>query len=817
LSLGTNLKYNTPYNFSYLRNDYKSYVKDYSTANGNGAVTNYNIFLFGIASDNFNTMLTENIGDDDTSSQYNQKIFFPPVLTSTANTTNNTNSSGPSIVQNSNNFQATDPKDGVTFTFPGTYKNDATSGFYFDIQNTKSGSDPLSNGKYGVWAALGVYGTTTTMANADTYIDEKVVLKIKKKGSSSYIGALERTSESNTTFSNGELINAGYSSWDNNISVDPGEYTVDFLLNGGIGDSLDICLPSFDPLGSVKPIGNVTCNGNNPTSGTLSGTPSDHSENTGNPQEHSTDPNALQTATAVTVAGITTIFKVSPEFIPVTGADSIHVNGFVRYEYYGTTEPSLKANRAGESVSVSLYDKTGKNIPGVGKVIPISSVTYNKDIPVNIVMPATLTGFNNKTSTAFTAADGPFKIKMADPGLGSVSDFLTVKTGSGNSVNTNQDPNPQTSNGVAADGSTVIFKMESVLLTTTTGSDNKEVSKIDFKGTITYEKAISSPTIKVNKLAGELYDDAGTKLRTMNVAFNSITPTTLGISGTFSNVSMIPVPATLKIWDKDSHAVSDGFTVEQVGGGGQVLMNGAQVPQTDAVLGKDGVNSVVFTIDPEYSNGKVSGTLRIEYKTKKPGTADSNISGGDVSVTLYNKSGAALKTINLGPVASGLVVFDQQSVPASFDFPSLNAADAPFTVKATEKNLNATSKVFSVPDAKVGGNNPDPDAEDDGEGTPPPSDNAKRTYLFNPLREGLDTIPKIVSALVKDIVIPIALPALALAIIWTGFLFVMARGNETKLTEAKRALKWTVIGGLIILGAYVIATALQQTLKDIVQ
>lgn len=90
-----------------------------------------------------------------------------------------------------------------------------------------------------------------------------------------------------------------------------------------------------------------------------------------------------------------------------------------------------------------------------------------------------------------------------------------------------------------------------------------------------------------------------------------------------------------------------------------------------------------------------------------------------------------------------------------------------------------------------------------------------RGVLKNPLP--FNTIPEVVNAFVKGIVIPIAIPLLGIAIMYTGFLFVQARGNETKLKEAKLALKWTLIGGAIILASYVIAEGLQATIKDIMK
>jgi hypothetical protein len=52
----------------------------------------------------------------------------------------------------------------------------------------------------------------------------------------------------------------------------------------------------------------------------------------------------------------------------------------------------------------------------------------------------------------------------------------------------------------------------------------------------------------------------------------------------------------------------------------------------------------------------------------------------------------------------------------------------------------------------------------------------------------------------------------ALAIIYCGFLFVFARGNSEKLTHAREALLWTIIGAAILLGALAIATMIQGTI-----
>ncbi|MCF7831854.1 MAG: TrbC/VirB2 family protein [Candidatus Pacebacteria bacterium] len=85
--------------------------------------------------------------------------------------------------------------------------------------------------------------------------------------------------------------------------------------------------------------------------------------------------------------------------------------------------------------------------------------------------------------------------------------------------------------------------------------------------------------------------------------------------------------------------------------------------------------------------------------------------------------------------------------------------------------------------------------------------------LINPLG-GVDSIEGFLEKLF-NIVLRIAIPIIALAIIYSGFLFVTAQGKEDKLTTAKKTLMYTLIGAAIILGAWLIANALSETVNDI--
>jgi len=90
-----------------------------------------------------------------------------------------------------------------------------------------------------------------------------------------------------------------------------------------------------------------------------------------------------------------------------------------------------------------------------------------------------------------------------------------------------------------------------------------------------------------------------------------------------------------------------------------------------------------------------------------------------------------------------------------------------------------------------------------------------KTNINNPLGQGrLETIPEFINEIIK-IVLTVGVPIVALAIIYTGFLFVKAQGNPDELVKAKKAFVFTIVGAAILLGAFVIANAIDKTVDDI--
>lgn len=80
--------------------------------------------------------------------------------------------------------------------------------------------------------------------------------------------------------------------------------------------------------------------------------------------------------------------------------------------------------------------------------------------------------------------------------------------------------------------------------------------------------------------------------------------------------------------------------------------------------------------------------------------------------------------------------------------------------------------------------------------------------LTNPLKA--NSIEELLSLVLKAAV-RLGTIVLILMFVWVGFLFVAARGSEENLRKAKSAFFWTVIGGLILLGAEAIARVIQAT------
>jgi formate-dependent nitrite reductase membrane component NrfD len=82
--------------------------------------------------------------------------------------------------------------------------------------------------------------------------------------------------------------------------------------------------------------------------------------------------------------------------------------------------------------------------------------------------------------------------------------------------------------------------------------------------------------------------------------------------------------------------------------------------------------------------------------------------------------------------------------------------------------------------------------------------------LVNPVT--FPTITELLAAIL-NVVIIISTPIVVMFIIYSGFLYVTARGNAEQIKQASQALLYGIIGGVIILGSVAI-TAIVKNLAE---
>ncbi len=87
--------------------------------------------------------------------------------------------------------------------------------------------------------------------------------------------------------------------------------------------------------------------------------------------------------------------------------------------------------------------------------------------------------------------------------------------------------------------------------------------------------------------------------------------------------------------------------------------------------------------------------------------------------------------------------------------------------------------------------------------------------IQNPLKDGVNNFYDLVKLIIDNIVIPFGFVVIVLMIIFAGFQFVVAQGNEQKITDAKQTLLYAVIGAVILLGSWAIAGIIENTINQV--
>lgn len=66
-----------------------------------------------------------------------------------------------------------------------------------------------------------------------------------------------------------------------------------------------------------------------------------------------------------------------------------------------------------------------------------------------------------------------------------------------------------------------------------------------------------------------------------------------------------------------------------------------------------------------------------------------------------------------------------------------------------------------------------------------------------------------------DIVLAIGIPVAVLFLVWAGFKFILARGNQNELGIAKKNFMFVIIGIAVFLGAWTLAMVISTTIQSL--
>ncbi|MBY0376447.1 pilin [Patescibacteria group bacterium] len=81
--------------------------------------------------------------------------------------------------------------------------------------------------------------------------------------------------------------------------------------------------------------------------------------------------------------------------------------------------------------------------------------------------------------------------------------------------------------------------------------------------------------------------------------------------------------------------------------------------------------------------------------------------------------------------------------------------------------------------------------------------------ICNPI-PNITSVPGLIQTILTG-VLKIGIPVIALAIIYSGFLFVTAQGKPEAITKAKSAFLTSIIGAAILLGSWALAKLISET------
>ena len=96
-----------------------------------------------------------------------------------------------------------------------------------------------------------------------------------------------------------------------------------------------------------------------------------------------------------------------------------------------------------------------------------------------------------------------------------------------------------------------------------------------------------------------------------------------------------------------------------------------------------------------------------------------------------------------------------------------------------------------------------------------PSPSGQVINIPNPTKAG-STLIEVLNAILNNVIMPVAVVAVVVWIVWAGFGYILAQGNPKKIEVAHQRLLWSLIGAGILLGASGISAVVQKTISDLI-
>lgn len=756
--------------------------------------------------------------------------------------------------------------EGLEFSIPVTTTGGKT--YYLDTKHDSENTKERTNGAYDLSVALGFYGEPNLNdPQFISEIDRTTTVRVLSKGTTNSLGMLRVYGlKEGEKVAQGEVNFYWLSSSTGGFTVNPGEYTIETLSGSQarVVQSFDICLSSFTTSTGVK-IGNVNCDTVPPPASTMY------------PGEFVYD-NAGPGITCSKTAGTCTFTQkitgqdpgdiaIYPKLYPVADFDK-----------GGSKSISLLDNdytvdvRKSKGYTASIVIPLSELTPKMDATEPEDRnyyIEFNDKADPNHKSNKKKFDFSGVIPVVGSAADiyaGEFVFDNAGP---TITCSASAGTCTFTQKITGQDPGDialYLNMYPVADvliGGTKGFSVNGFNYTTTIQKNKTHTATI----TVPYNEFITKMNamqVADRKYYVEFQDiaDPNHKSNRKNYDFETLIPMSAGAktNATFEVSSVLAPTTTVTI--KGTLAASGSVSVDSkldlyiwpaVGGTPQKMAS------TDMLtINSGGVSFVIektgLTANTKYNyRFVIAATEEIAYEnvfsTNVSGdqavTGAAGVCGGTVngkSLPSAPAEEAILCDVGTPTAVSGTGPWTWSclgtggGVDAPCKAESLasgaggaacgSANDGSFSVAPGGSSLCAAGSASAVSTTNEGWKwvcTVDSDqknctakkvvaqeAED-------PNAITSKNLLQNPFKT-LDSFPKIIKAVMNNIILPIAVPFVAVMLIYSGFLFIVARkdGNVYNLAKAKQTLVYTLIGAVLTLGAFVIANALQGTLNSII-